>query len=73
MYDYRGVIQQTMEELNEISVKGADNCRRLSTAVYTLGAVLEGMNAEREAEHNALLKKAGGKPKDETTEEKEGK
>ena len=71
MYDYRGPIQQAMNELNQISVKGADNCHRLSTAVYTLAAVLEGMSQEREAEKNALLKKAGGKPNNEPAKEKE--
>lgn len=71
MYDYREVLRKTMNELNEISVKGADNCQRIATAVYTLGAVVEGMTAEREAETNELLKKAGGKPKGEKAEEKE--
>lgn len=69
MFDYRGVIQKTIEELNEISVKGADNCQRLSSAIYTLTAVVDGMTQERNEEYKALLHKAGGK----MPEEKEHK
>ena len=49
MKDYREVIRNVVDTLNEVQVKGVQNCQRMCTAIYTLGAVVEEMAAEKEA------------------------
>lgn len=61
MKDYREVIRNVIDALNEVQVKGVMDCQRMCTAIYTLGAVVEEMAAEKEA----CAVKAGDKGKEE--------
>lgn len=65
MRDYRGVIQNIIETVEQISVRGAQDGLRVHTAVYALRAMQKEMTAELEA----VKLRAGEEPKNEKKEE----